>query len=255
MKEIVACFNIQHFCKKLETETDEIKRRKLVRLVSDCCRSLEKSLGDDEALRNLAIQELGHRLRNKVATIQSIVAHELRHHKVARDAIFQRLSALSAVDMLIEAAQGQGAFIKDIIKTELGPYESSRTILEGPQIFLSAKLALVLALIVHELATNAAKYGAFSNPVGRISFFWSVAKTTLMLEWRESGGPKVSIPTNKGFGTRLLSRALEHLGGTFEPNFAATGLVCKMNLTLLNEASLETSKSEVQFDFRNCCQV
>ena len=76
-----------------------------------------------------------------------------------------------------------------------------------------------------------------------------------MLEWRESGGPRVAIPANKSFGTRLLSRALEHLGGTFDTNFAATGLVCMMSLTLLNEAPRQISRSEVQFDLRNCCQV
>lgn len=110
---------------------------------------------------------------------------------MTHDTILQRLGALSSADMLIEVAQGQGAFIKDIINTELGPYGISRATVEGRQIFLPPKLALVFALTFHELATNAAKYGALSDPSGHISFCWSIAETKLMLEWRESVGPRL----------------------------------------------------------------
>jgi len=238
MKLIISCLKIKHLCRRLETETDETRRRVIARLASDYCRRLEKSLSDEEELRNLAVIEFGHRLKNKIATIQSIIAYQLRDHEATRDIILQRLGALSSADLLIEAAQGHGALIKDIIDTELGPYEISRATIEGPQIFLPAKLALVLALIVHELATNATKYGALSRPTGRVSCFWSVTGSKLMLEWRESGGPTVTIPTHKGFGTRLLSRALGQFGGTVDANYAATGLVCTMSLNFLPEVSI-----------------
>jgi two-component sensor histidine kinase len=132
--------------RELESETDDTKRRALVLIASDYLRKLEKSLKDAENLRNLAVKELGHRLKNKVATIQSIIAYQLRHNEMARDTILRRLSALSSADMLIEAAQGQGASVKDIINIELSPYEISRATVEGPQIFLPPKLALVLGL-------------------------------------------------------------------------------------------------------------
>ena len=238
MKPINECLSIQHLCRQLETETEETKRRMLARLAVDYCRRLEKSLSDDEELRNLAVIELGHRLKNKMATIQSIIAYQLRDHEATRDVILRCLGALSSADMLIEAAHGQGAFIKDIIHTELGPYEISRATVEGQQIFLPTRLALVLALIFHELATNAAKYGALSCPSGHVSLFWSVAGSKLMLEWRESGGPTVTIPSHKGFGTRLLSHALGQFGGTVDTNFAATGLVCAMSLAFLPEVSM-----------------
>jgi two-component sensor histidine kinase len=93
-------------------------------------------------------------------------------------------------------------------------------------------LFLILALLIHELATNAAKYGALSRSTGKLSIRWSLADARLNIEWRESGGPAVVAPTHRGFGTRLLSRALEQFGGDVDANFATTGLVCKLSLVL-----------------------
>jgi two-component sensor histidine kinase len=92
---------------------------------------------------------------------------------------------LSATDDLIMATQGRGASIRNILSTELGAYEMSRIAMEGPDVFLSPKLAMTMALLVHELATNAAKYGSLSNPVGKLSIYWSLSAATLSLEWRE----------------------------------------------------------------------
>ena len=202
---------------------------------ADYCRRLAKSLEDEEELRNLAVKELGHRLKNKVATIQSIIAFQLRGNEAIRDTILQRLGALSSADALIEATHGRGALIEDIIKTELGPYDTSRASVKGPQIFLSPQLALVFAMIFHELATNAAKYGALSQLSGHVSACWSINETKLTIEWRETGGPTVTIPIHKGFGSRLLSRALGQFDGTVETNFSCTGLVCQMSLALSPE--------------------
>lgn len=235
MNLIIACLKLKRLFGQLEAESDEMKRRVLARLASDYCQTLHKSLSDEQMLSELAITELRHRLKNKMATVQSIISYQLRDHETTRDIILQRLSALSSADMLIETAQGHGAFIKDIINIELDPYEISRATIEGPQIFLPAKLASALALIFHELATNAIKYGALSCPSGRVSCLWSIAGSKLILEWRESGGPTVTIPTHKGFGTRLLSCALEQFSGAADTNFAATGVVCTMSLAFSPE--------------------
>ena len=104
--------------------------------------------------------------------------------------------------------------------------------MEGPDCRLSPKLALTMALLVHELATNAAKYGALSNSVGEISLDWSLSGGRLKLEWRESGGPPVDPPNHRGFGTRLFMRALDQFGGNVEATFAPTGLVCKMSILI-----------------------
>jgi two-component sensor histidine kinase len=130
------------------------------------------------------------------------------------------------------ATQGQGARLRDILSAELRPYEVSRVSMAGPDVLLPSKLALMMALLVHELATNAAKYGALASSVGKLSIRWSLADARLELEWRESGGPAVTAPTHRGFGTRLFSRALEQFGGAVEATFATTGLICKLSLVL-----------------------
>ena len=98
------------------------------------------------------------------------------------------------------ATQGQGAGLRGILSAELRPYGVS--VDGGPDVLLPPKLALMMALLVHELATNAAKYGALSSSVGNLSIQWSLADARLDLEWRESGGPTVTAPVHRGFGTR-----------------------------------------------------
>ena len=116
--------------------------------------------------------------------------------------------------------------------TELSPYGLARTSMEGPDIILTPTLALTMALTVHELATNAAKYGGLSQPAGKVSLQWSLADRALKLDWQESGGPLVPAPAHRGFGLQLLSRALEQFSGTVEMNFEATGLACRMKAVL-----------------------
>src|SRR5271154_657367 len=135
-------------------------------------RDVAASLLDEEKLRKVAVDELAHRLKNKIATIQSIVSYQLRGHPELRDAIVGGLFARSRTDDLIMAAQGQGADLRDLLATELGAYEVSRVLMAGPAVFLPAKVALTMALLVHELATNAAKYGALSADSGVVSLHW-----------------------------------------------------------------------------------
>jgi two-component sensor histidine kinase len=169
------------------------------------------------------LKKLAHRLKNKVATIQSIVSLRLRDDPQTRDEIVNCLGSLRATDDLIIAAQGKGARIADILSTELRPYDVARISVEEPEILLSPKLALTMALLFHELATNAAKYGALSHSVGKISVRWSHSDPWLNLEWRESEGPSVTVPNHRGFGTRLFLRALEQFGGNMKAIFASTG--------------------------------
>lgn len=199
---------------------------------ADHYRKLRKRLEDEESFRKLAVEELAHRLKNKLATIQSIISFQLRDEPLVRDAILRRLSALAATDDLIMAAQGHGARIRDILSTEFAPYDAARISMEGPDCRLSPKLALTMSLLIHELATNAAKYGALSNSAGKLSLDWSLSDGRLNLEWREIGGPTVDPPKHRGFGTRLFLRALDQFGGNVEATFASTGLVCKMTFQI-----------------------
>jgi two-component sensor histidine kinase len=199
---------------------------------TDHYRRLTKRLQDEEGFRKLAVEELAHRLKNKLATIQAIVSFRLREHPHVRDEITSALTALTATDDLISATQGQGARIGDILSTELAPYDVSRISMDGPDCLLSPKLALTMALLVHELATNAAKYGALSSAAGKLAIDWTLADTRLRLDWRESGGPPVSPPAHSGFGTRLFLRALEPFSGQVDATFAPSGLVCKLSVVL-----------------------
>ena len=212
----------------------------LIVWMADHYRALTRRLEDEEKLRKLAVEELAHRLKNKIATIQSILSFQLREQPRLKDDIIGRLSALAATDDLIMKAQGYGANLHDILATELGPYEKSRTVVDGPSILLPAKLALTMAMLFHELATNAAKYGALSGPHGRVSVCWSSPQGQLKLEWRESGGPSVGSTTQQGFGMRLLSRALDQFHGTYDTRFERTGFVCTMSVPLLEDMSAPT---------------
>ena len=202
----------------------------------DHYRKLTKRLEDEEKFRQLAVEELAHRLKNKVATIQSIVSLRLREDPQARDEILSCFGSLKATDDLIIAAQGKGARIGDIISAELRPYDAGRISINGPDILLPPKLALTMALLFHEFATNAAKYGALSCSAGRISVRWSYSSAGLNLEWRESEGPPVSVPNHRGFGTRLFLRGLAQFGGKIDANFASTGLVCELSVPLSDVA-------------------
>jgi two-component sensor histidine kinase len=204
----------------------------LIVWAADHYRRLTKRLEDEEKFRKLTVEELAHRLKNKIATIQAIISFQLRDDPQTREAIIGRLSALSATDDLILEAQGQGARLREILAAELGPYEVSRIAITGPVILLSPKLATTMALLVHELATNAAKYGALSSATGQVAISWSLSGERLNFEWRESGGPAIRPPTKIGFGMRLLSQARTQFGGVVETKFEATGLLCKMNITL-----------------------
>ena len=206
--------------------------RRLVRKHRDVARRLL----DEEKLRKTAVEELAHRLKNKIATIQAIVSYQLRGHPELRDAIAARLVALSGTDDLIMAAQGRGADLRDLLEIELRAYEVSRVLMAGPAVFLPAKLALTMALLVHELATNAAKYGALSIQGGVVSIHWSVSDHVLELFWSETGGPSVAQPTHQGFGLRLISGALDQFNGSTETTFESSGVVCRVTATLPGSA-------------------
>jgi two-component sensor histidine kinase len=199
-------------------------------------RDLTVQLLDEQKFGKVVVEELAHRLKNKIATIQSIVSYQLRGHPELRDAIIGRLIALSGTDDLIMAAQGHGADLRDLLTVELGAYEASRVLIGGPAVFRPAKLALSMALLVHELATNAAKYGALSVEGGVVSIHWSVSNRVLELFWRETGGPTVAQPTHRGFGLRLISGAFEQFNGSTEMTFETSGMICRATATLSGSA-------------------
>lgn len=192
-----------------------------------------------EQRQQLLINELNHRVKNTLATVQSIASQTLRAAgdlANARASFEARLAALSAAHDLLTAQSWHGARLGDVAVSALAPFESvqrpqiSRS---GPSVWLAAPRALALSLALHELATNAAKYGALSVPDGEVSVQWGVCEDELVLTWSEHGGPPVAAPQRSGFGTRLLQRGLaKELHGQVALDFAPEGVRCEIRFRI-----------------------
>jgi len=191
-------------------------------------REIAKRLNEEEEYRKLVIDELQHRLKNKTSTIHAVLHQVLQDQPQIWDSIDHRIRALSTTDDLIARVDGTGCDIKDLLRSELGPYGHVRFNLNGDPLFLPARLAVSLALIFHELATNAGKYGAFSSPRGLLQVSWSVSGGRLNLTWDETEGPIVENVGAAGFGTKLLQSALRAFDGKTEIGFLKTGVHCTM---------------------------
>jgi two-component sensor histidine kinase len=191
-------------------------------------REISKRLIREEEYRKIIVDELQHRLKNKLSTIHAVLHQVLQDQPQVWANIDHRLRALSATDDLIARVDSSGCDIKDLLLSELGPYGHVRFTLNGDPLFLPAKLAVSLALIFHELATNAGKYGAFSAPRGLLQVTWSVSDDRLNITWDETEGPSVEQVGEAGFGTKLLKSALRAFDGKTEMTFLKTGFHCTM---------------------------
>jgi two-component sensor histidine kinase len=191
-------------------------------------RQIARRLIEEEAYRKLVVDELQHRLKNKLSTIHAVLHQVLQDQPQIWANIDQRLRALSATDDLIARVDGSGCDIKDLLLSELGPYGHVRFTLNGSSLFLPAKLAVSLALMFHELATNAGKYGAFSAARGLLQVSWSVSDDRLNIVWDETEGPAVGAIGEAGFGTKLLNSALRPFDGRTEIAFLKTGIHCTL---------------------------
>jgi two-component sensor histidine kinase len=191
-------------------------------------RANAKRLIQEEEYRKLVVDELQHRLKNKLSTIHAVLHQVLESQPQVWSVIDHRLRALSATDDLIARVDGYGCDIRDLLLSELGPYGHIRFSLNGEGLFLPAKLAVSLALIFHELATNAGKYGAFSSARGLLQVSWTRSDDRLSVIWDETEGPTVEQVGAPGFGTRLLKSALTPFDGKTEIAYLKTGVHCTM---------------------------
>jgi two-component sensor histidine kinase len=206
-----AIWGVEHYRKVLAQQREDSKR-----------------LVEEEQYRKLLIAELQHRLKNKTSTIHAVLHQVLHDQPQVWDSIDRRLRALSATDDLIARLDGHGCDIKDMLHSELGPYGHVRFNLNGDPLHLPAKLAVSLALIFHELATNAGKYGAFSSARGLLQVSWTVSESRLNVTWDETEGPVVENVGPAGFGTKLLQSALRAFDGRTDIRYLKTGVHCTM---------------------------
>jgi two-component sensor histidine kinase len=197
-----------------------------------------------EMLHDLLIEELNHRVKNTLAILQSIATQTFRSASRAEREKFEgRLGALAEAHNLLSQEKWQGSELQDVITRVLNPYllnNPDRVRMFGPKVPLSPRLAVVLSMILHEIATNAAKYGALSNESGTVTLDWDVTEEAdgrqLRLIWTEAGGPHVTAPVQRGFGSRLIERsARDQLGGEATVDFLPRGVVCTVTSALDKE--------------------
>ena len=190
--------------------------------------------------QKLLISELSHRVKNTLATVQSIAAQTIRHAK-SLESFYQdfsgRLQALGGAHALLTEHRWQSLGIREVVLEPLRAYttNASRLRFQGPDVDLKPGAALALSLVIHELATNAAKHGALSNQAGVIAITWDLAGSegsrSLRLMWRESGGPKVAGASARGFGLSLIERIVSYeLDGEARYDFAPEGFACELLL-------------------------
>ena len=198
---------------------------------------------DEQAQSRMLIDELNHRVKNTLATVQSIVSQALRNATdpaAAREAIESRLFALSRSHDLLTRENWESAGLHDVIKAALEPFgiangRAERFVVRGENVRFPPNAALAMGIAFHELATNAVKYGAFSDGAGCIIVEWTVVPSSdgdrLILHWRETDGPPVVPPTRTGFGSRAIERGLAHeLNGSVDLAYHADGVVCTIDI-------------------------
>ncbi|MET3898584.1 two-component sensor histidine kinase [Devosia sp. UYZn731] len=187
----------------------------LRRIVKQRDEALVRAKAADEELQThqtLLRNELNHRLKNILSIVQSIAAQSFRGAgtlEAARTLIESRVAALGRAQDILVASSVESATLGDIVRDATAPHDPDRRISgQGDDVRLGAKTALLFALTLHELATNATKYGALSTPGGRVDLTWMTNQGELVIEWREIGGPPVNTPSRRGFGTHLIEGAL-----------------------------------------------
>ncbi len=211
-----------------------------------------------ERHQRLLVNELNHRVKNTLATVQSLASQTFRGERAdeaARRSFEGRLFALAQAHDMLTRENWEGAELSALVADALLPFRQApeprggtpdqggaaagpdglpqeRFAIQGPSVRVSPRMALALAMALHELATNATKYGALSVPHGRVDIRWSLVPGTpdrLDLAWQESGGPPVAAPVRKGFGTRLIERSLAlELAGEVRFTYETPGLVCRV---------------------------
>src|SRR5262249_27137977 len=203
---------------------------------------------------NLLMSELDHRVKNVLASVSAIAVRTQESSRTMDEfvaALNGRIKSMASTHDLLSDRRWQGVSLTELIRRELAPYAAAgNTQIDGPVVTLNVEAAQALAMVVHELATNAAKYGALSVKSGRIAVRWSLKATgheesPLCIEWNESGGPKVVPPTEPGLGTSIICELIPHeLGGNVEHVYRSEGVRCKLEFPVTRLSASISGYSE-----------
>ncbi|MFK0335147.1 PAS domain-containing protein [Rhizobium sp. NPDC090275] len=209
---------------RAETKFDEARRPQQMSGVSIDTTERRQA----EAYRTMMAQETGHRMKNMLAITQSIVNQSLRADEPIesiRSTISQRLAALSRSADVLRGREFESLGLREIVQQAVAPFnEAGRIAFDGPDLDVSHRSNTSLSLALHELATNAVKYGALSEPQGRVDIHWSVTGGDFVFQWKETGGPVVVEPERRGFGTKLIQMLGASLRGEADIDFPSDGL-------------------------------
>lgn len=209
------------------------------------CTEIGDQIRQQQRLRTM-VGELNHRVKNTLATVQSLASNSLRRApdvETGYRAFESRLMTLSAAHNILTQEKWDGADLSTLLASTLAPYwtDAGRVTLGGPEVRLSPSAALDVSLITNELATNATKYGALSRDGGSVDLTWALTRaeseTRLRLVWTERGGPPAARPTRTGFGTRLIKRVAQDEGGVAEFDFTPVGLDCTVTLPVREQGA------------------
>jgi two-component sensor histidine kinase len=208
---------------------------------------LVESLRDETRHQQVLINELNHRVKNTLAIIQSLARQSLRGDRALPEAAADfeaRLMALSSAHNLVTDTRWRAVETRDLIEGALRPFGLERFAIDGPEMRLEPRAAVAFALALHELGTNAAKYGALSTAEGRVAIRWRIhadeASSRLHFLWRESGGPPVVPPARSGVGMRLIERGLAvELAGKVALRFEPGGVECEIDAPIPDAARIE----------------
>ena len=191
-----------------------------------------------EEQQRILVAELDHRVKNVLATVSAIVTQTLVTRSSLADfvaALDSRIKSLARTHELLSQNRWSGVSLAEIARRELAPYTADNVEIDGPNVTLRAEAAPVMAMVLHELATNAAKYGAFSDRNGRVSLRWRWLRNgssgRLAIEWHESGGPQVLPPSQRGYGAAVIGEIIPfELHGKSDLSFARDGVRCRMEI-------------------------
>jgi PAS domain S-box-containing protein len=205
-------------------------------------RELNDTLEQREATRQLLLKELNHRVKNTLAIVQAIVQQTLRSTHDPADfsqRLMGRIQSLARVHSLLTDSEWQGADLRELILDQLlqGPVDETKVTALGPSIQLGSQTTLHMALMLHELGTNSIKYGALSSPGGRVVVEWTADGEKLLLRWVERGGPAISAPIKRSFGTTLIEQSAKSEGGFANMLYDADGIAWEISIALPSPAA------------------
>ena len=191
--------------------------------------------------KGLLVAELDHRVKNVLACVAAVAQHSREFSKSA-DEFFKvlngRINAMANTHALLSRSRWQGVGLDELVRTELAfCAKEESALIEGPEVALAAEATQPVAMVLHELATNAAKYGALSNRSGKVGVFWTITRQNgsnkLGFKWRERGGPRVVVPTQHRFGTALVKATFPDA----RIDYAVEGINCEIDIQLGTEAA------------------